>query len=554
MTSYERQGENVYNGVEAPVYNAFSYTWGYYQVPEGPSLVIHGIDWPIPAIRCSHFTRESFKNALSLAAKGFETQCDWLWLDIACIPQMHQHETPEATAIRFQEIGRQAEIFARAQDVFAWLSSPDRQSLPNDIIGDSRVIRRMAPTGQGPPSRQQATDFMHWLDEHSKQLHNWIVAVLGHPFFHSLWTLQEMVLRSDGFILLGDQTVYQNAGNRSKATRFASLNDRLRSLHEMVGTYNTYYLSKLQRAEEVAFNQEESQASRPNIVEITERFQTVIQLLEEKGFGMNAQWFPHRVYSSAKRRRATQLRDRILGIMQVYEISCNPGPPGASEEEQLQHLEDEFGQQLVARYPLFSQIFVHGSEMNRPRRTWLITQGCDVDDSFWWRFSPASTVGNSFESLTTLSSVDAPGVDLYFKGLCWNLDEFVQASSPLSPIPQLQKDQLFCREGSQGSISYLGLVLDYHAAYSALGRRVSRFSSYEAMHDAVRRLYQSYCWIGNGNCFAAPIKVALLGWSTMNAEKTFESGPFFLRGISSGSQSPGDPFSNKRSSITRKPA
>ncbi|KAF8847483.1 hypothetical protein BDZ45DRAFT_607411, partial [Acephala macrosclerotiorum] len=111
MTSYVRAGRNIYNSVEAPSYNVLSYTWGYYQdnAQQHP-LLVHGIDWPIPSIKKDHFTTATFQNAIEHAARGVNCPCEWLWVDIACIPQKHNLESKEAIGLRGQEIGRQVEI------------------------------------------------------------------------------------------------------------------------------------------------------------------------------------------------------------------------------------------------------------------------------------------------------------------------------------------------------------------------------------------------------------------------------------------------------------
>ena len=123
MTSYLREGENTYDGVEAPRYNVMSYTWGRYAAQE-PSLVIHGIDWPIPGVARSHFTVEAFELAILRAARGHKSpECEWIRLDVACIPQRHEDESNDSKKLRNEEIGRQVEIFHGACEVFAWLSS-----------------------------------------------------------------------------------------------------------------------------------------------------------------------------------------------------------------------------------------------------------------------------------------------------------------------------------------------------------------------------------------------------------------------------------------------
>ncbi|KAF2727381.1 hypothetical protein EJ04DRAFT_451432, partial [Polyplosphaeria fusca] len=112
MTSYAREGEDVYNGCRAPAFNILSYTWGYFQDASktAPPLLVHGVDWPIPSIQTSHFTADTFKQAIRRVAEGVDHRCEWVWVDIACIPQEHQGETQEAILLRGQEIGRQVSI------------------------------------------------------------------------------------------------------------------------------------------------------------------------------------------------------------------------------------------------------------------------------------------------------------------------------------------------------------------------------------------------------------------------------------------------------------
>jgi hypothetical protein len=122
MTSYVREGSDTYNGVTAPQYNVLSYTWGNFLDSTATAISVNGVDWPIPAIQKGHFTADAFKTAIERAARGVRHHCEWLWVDIACIPQKHTKETKEARDMRGQEIGRQVEIFRRAQEAFAWLS------------------------------------------------------------------------------------------------------------------------------------------------------------------------------------------------------------------------------------------------------------------------------------------------------------------------------------------------------------------------------------------------------------------------------------------------
>lgn len=61
--------------------------------------------------------------AMKAAASGVQKdKCEWLWVDVACLPQEHEGESQESKRLRGQEIGRQVAIFDPAQESFAWLS------------------------------------------------------------------------------------------------------------------------------------------------------------------------------------------------------------------------------------------------------------------------------------------------------------------------------------------------------------------------------------------------------------------------------------------------
>ena len=56
MTSREWKPGNVYGPDTEPNYSILSYTWGRFQVADGPRLAIKGIDWQVPSIDESYFT------------------------------------------------------------------------------------------------------------------------------------------------------------------------------------------------------------------------------------------------------------------------------------------------------------------------------------------------------------------------------------------------------------------------------------------------------------------------------------------------------------------
>lgn len=180
-------------------------------------------------------------------------------------------------------------------------------------------------------------------------------------------------------------------------------------------------------------------------------------------------------------------------------------------------MEDEFGLKLVAKSPLLSQVFIHGSAEESPRRSWLITQECKVDDPFWTRFTSEWKVENLFKTLEILEEDKSDGTQnlyLSFVGNAWHLDSSVE--SPTA-------SQSLFRPHKPGSpAQYRGLMLDRHISNSVLGRVVDYFDNHEIMSQAVRKLDQHYrhdVGYSGGNdpddsVSSLAINVALLGSSS----------------------------------------
>ncbi|KAI8941171.1 hypothetical protein NX059_002408 [Plenodomus lindquistii] len=159
----------------------------------------------------SHFTVNGFKKALETAARGIKHECEWLWVDIACVPQKHSEESDQSRDIRDQEIGRQVEIFEQAEEAFAWFSSLKTTDLLEEyqfpvIIED--VMELMNTVDQKLHDAFDAMGFLNHLEHKVRALESWMSIWLRHPWFMSLWTLQEMVLRSDGWVLFDDGVLF----------------------------------------------------------------------------------------------------------------------------------------------------------------------------------------------------------------------------------------------------------------------------------------------------------------------------------------------------------
>ncbi|KAH6986933.1 hypothetical protein EDB80DRAFT_731164 [Ilyonectria destructans] len=455
MTSYVRQGIDVYNVVKAPKYNVLSYTWGYYEdkTRQTPALKVHGVDWPIPSIKESHFTVAVFNDAIQRAARGTKQSCEWIWVDVACIPQQHDTETKEAAYLRGQEIGRQVEIFQRAHEAFAWFSS---LTLPKYV--DTFFIAEDLNNAEGEAVNGSApVGLLNQMNTRLQSYEKFVELLIGHPWFLSLWTLQEMALRSDLQVLLDDRHL----------GRLKALRDDIYVLKSLLTREKTWKSLKdsLLRPDTSIGSQSNKPYTLDPVHDLMARMDGLGSLMESKGLDISEISFPHTVYSHARNRRATRMVDRIYGIAQTYGIRCDPFPPGDDETSKLHALEDEFGTKLVAKSPLLSQLYIHGSVDKCPRHSWLITQECVVDDEFWAAFFRQSqSVETLFESL----KVSKVGAELEFRGKAWHIHAFLEALSLSSTLTVSEKDGLFNYPKAIGldNPSYRGLMLDHHISDS----------------------------------------------------------------------------------------
>ncbi|KAJ9615919.1 hypothetical protein H2200_001996 [Cladophialophora chaetospira] len=485
LTSYARVDSDTYNGVKAPHYNVLSYTWGNFLDPKAPALPIQGVDWPIPRIQDRHFTAKSFQTAINLAATGVRHHCQWLWVDIACIPQKHENETRAAKETRDEEIGRQVEILRRAKEAFAWLSHLKSSELcPYGYPTTIDDFLDAASKGVVVRTPEAAAEYLEACDKVSTQMQAWMSKALLHPFFKSLWTLQEVVLRRDAWILFDDGLLqlYAKATPEQNAWEFIAVKSGIFALRSILSGRIPRYLTNAQDLLEGSAPDDRG-AMRADA--ICNRLQKLLQTYLDRGLDALKIAVPHSAYSAAQYRNSTKLTDRIYGIVQTYGITCTPNPVGDDDLAKLQALEDEFGTKLVAKSGLLSQVFIHSSA-ETPRRSWLITQKCTVDD-FWESFSPTENLVHELCSLKVLEDTK----NMAFRGQAWYLDSFIGS-----------RDEHLFRNWAGSPEQYLGLMLDYHVSRQVLGEVVAYFPSRDAMANAASRLQEFY---------STPALVALLG-------------------------------------------
>ena len=508
MTSYVRDGDDIYNGVKAPRYNVISYTWGSFvdQAAAQPPLAVRGVHWPIPSIKKEHFSTATFQRAIETVARGLSDKpCDWIWVDIACIPQQHRYESEQDEVLRKQEIGRQADIFHRAQDAFVWLSSLCISDLPryDGILLTCNDFQTFSNRGYFLSDPTAAIEYLKTMEELAATYEAWIDMFLSHPYFSSLWTLQEMYLRPYACFLFEDGILRQEGtsdpsdlpwtiGAMQAETHY------IKNVLEMKKRY-------IREAEELALQAYGNKISGIGD-SILQHMENVLERRVSRGLQMmfdvidgREQGFPNMAYGLAKFRRATRLEDRIHGIIQVYGLSCNP-PLEGDERARLHALEDEFGAKLVARWPLLSQFFIHGLEGNeRPRRSWLITQQCKIDPGFWYALN-SSRVDSLYQLLEVRGDISVgsstEGLHLFFKGKAWFLDEALAPPPPSLEDSGVRSRKLFMKfeapPGYVGRYGDSGLVLDGHVSRAILGYETGCLCDEESQRQATEKICQYY--------------------------------------------------------------
>ncbi|KAF2122738.1 hypothetical protein BDV96DRAFT_656398 [Lophiotrema nucula] len=356
MTSFERNGTCEYLGIERPQYAIITYTWGRFTAPDGgPALPVEGTTWVIPPVHC--FSVELFFATI----KNIGSRYDWLWLDVACIDQIDEQ-------VKMAEVARQVGIFHGAAEAFAWLHSLDSLVACRSIsilaeIGGYDVLGQDHVWDYETEQLRLNLSLNYYrvrLDSVEKALQ----ALIADPWFTSLWTLQESILRRDAQLLSadGEPILYetQEMGDTKQACTIALLNGWCAGIwHDL-----KYYANgrKLSKAEQV-------QAS------------TITNLIERVGLNFASAINPNVQYGAARFRETKYPKDRVYGIYGIYRTVFPssfrlPGPAEVTPDE----LELFFASALNKFCPWIAQCFVHLAQP-RPGHSWCITQDSTVPKS-----------------------------------------------------------------------------------------------------------------------------------------------------------------------------
>ena len=406
MTSVVRGDGNVYAGWVEPRYNILSYTWGRFTQQGGRSININGIEWAIPAVYESHFSVEDFEAVIRQVGHDVE----FIWVDIACI---HQEDGRE----KAEEIGRQAAIFKNAHKAFIWLNRHEHSILTTVI--ETVCVEGMFAIMRLSDTRQQAENPDGWIKLIRDGLESIKAAfdeLFADPWFSSLWTLQESVLRRDAFIL-----------SRKGEYIFTSLAKLPWQFKAVASACHEYYESLL------PFSNIPTPIERNHITRLprgralqllsdeAERATSLCNLIHQRGLGFVWTSNPNIAYCVGQYRVTTNPLDQVFGIMQIYGINCGQTSKSKEAALQLRELEDQFGSELVTMSPLLSQMFTH-SEVFKPRKSWLITQKCKVPPALDVRGAPFE----SSKSNLCQMSVEKTG-QVNFHGKAWHFMDLLRS-------------------------------------------------------------------------------------------------------------------------------
>jgi len=375
MTSAERDEENMYNAgdvkAKEPEYSTLSYTWGRWRISgqdvnKHPALPVKGTPWAIPPISNGHFTVEAFQNAINRIAES--SGVSWVWVDIGCIDQ--RRDDPKSQFVNTQgpiEIGRQASIFKQAKSTFVWLCRLESTKLSAVVDG----------------VQQYGLDFSGyiWGRNRGKRIPDSLMEglakafdyIFDDPWFSSLWTLQEIVLRNDALVLSteGEPVLW----NREPSEEYMYLTIFINFCK------NTY------REMEKALASKKM-ATMPSVVsdQATLMINHIQQQILQAGFYYLFSTNPNVQYGIARYRTTTRKEDRIYAIMQIYNLTVGKSVR-PEENPKLEELIFEFAGAICQRSPILGQYFVH-TQVPRDGTTWQITEQSSIPDALMMYHDP----------------------------------------------------------------------------------------------------------------------------------------------------------------------
>lgn len=359
MTSVLREGFDIYSATgikfRKPKYNILSYTWGRWKIHGRtgcPALRVNGTSWDIPAIEDTHFTVKTFCKVIREVVGA---DVDWVWVDVGCIDQCDR----KRAAV---EVGRQASIFKQARGPFFWLSSRHTTELSLAIQNIQAYGIELANFVDELKAGLDIIQVIRGLDQA-------LSYILEDPWFSSLWTLQETVLRNDAVMLSaeGEPIAWGNEP-RSKYTYLIMFINHCQNIY-------TY----LERAEKRV----SGRAARWNNTTDESLADSLCKTRDKilrAGFYYLFTSNPNVQYGMARYRQTSDPEDRVYAIMQIYNLQVGKSAR-PDENPRLEELVDEFAIAINARSLILGQFFLH-KDPPRVGKSWRITEKSTVPGPF----------------------------------------------------------------------------------------------------------------------------------------------------------------------------
>lgn len=378
MTSVRREGTGHFTNPATgtidinPQYNIISYTWGRWRTDEHPAIDIRGTPWKIPAVEPDHFRPGDFESALRYVS--WHQNTEYVWVDIACINQGRTN--PEDEAESMDQIGKQMPIFAQASQPFVWLSRTSRSVLEDTLEQslqahlalsdqlvelssgrDHRYLRRESfvlpvPAGAFPLGKERLVlQLLETIEQSMRRL-------CSDPWFSSLWTLQESILRRDAVILTSEGRPIISTADELTLVSLSMIANSFRTL--LLDLDDWLYWVK-----------------PPEVLKkmVNLRSQTRNNILAFMACNN-----PNLPYSLARYRKCSEPEDRIYGIMQIYGFKLGRAVQPERFFE-VGELKRQFAKILNEQHPMVAQMFVHTVEPEHGN-SWQITPLCEVPEPF----------------------------------------------------------------------------------------------------------------------------------------------------------------------------
>ncbi|RPA78937.1 hypothetical protein BJ508DRAFT_151121 [Ascobolus immersus RN42] len=346
LTSTPRTGTSTYGTTTCPSYGILTYTWGRWKDRSPhptPAVPISGTDWPIPSVTPDHFTVEAFLKVIARIGQEVE----WVWIDVACIDQR------DDSAQKAEEIGKQVGIFRGAKCCFVWLSRLSTAELSEGwgrVLGESC---RLQFHGEGDAKLGDPDEA---LGEILPALLRALEGLFRDPWFSSLWTLQEAILRNDALVLSheADTIALEEEGGEAYLAILVSYCSNIRKDLLRIAE---------RRRRAFMFGRKHG---------IDQLISQVLEKVHEVGLIYLVVDNPNIQYGAARYRQTKRPLDRIYGITQIYGIAMG-------EAKELWELQDRFAGEICRRCPVLGQLFVH-IKKPAPGDSWRITEFSSVPE------------------------------------------------------------------------------------------------------------------------------------------------------------------------------